>query len=58
MFWVALAILGVVLRPHGSRFGRCLEHLEFSKFKIWVMDLLWMSFWKDVSNEITVQVGL
>ena len=44
-------------RPHGSRFGGFHEHLEFSEFKIWVTDLLQRSVLKDVSNEITVQVG-
>ena len=44
-------------RPHGSRFGGFHEHLEFSEFKIWVTDLLRRSVLKDVSNEITVQVG-
>ena len=68
LFWVALTVFGVVLeatwqssawswRPHGSRFGGFHEHLEFSEFKIWVTDLLRRSVLKDVSNEITVQVG-
>ena len=45
-------------RSRGSRFGGCLDHLEFSKFKIWVTDLPWMSFWEDVLDAITVLVGL
>ena len=57
LFWVALTVFGVVLGPHGSRFGGFHEHLEFSEFKIWVTDLLRRSVLKDVSNEITVQVG-
>ena len=46
-----------ILRFRSSRFGWCLKHLEFSKIKIGVTDLLWRSVLKDVSNEITVQVG-
>ena len=57
VFWVAPAVLGVVLEATWKPFWRCLKHLEFSKFKIGVTDLLWRSVLKDVSNEITVQVG-
>ena len=57
VFWLALAVLGVVLEATWKPFWRCLKHLEFSKFKIGVTDLLWRSVLKDVCNEIIVQVG-
>ena len=57
MFWAAPAVLGVVWEATWKPFWRCFKHLEFSKFKIGVTDLLWRSVLKDVSNEITVQVG-
>ena len=57
VFELALKALGVVLGPSWSRFGPSHEHPDSPKLKIWVTEVPWSSFLKDVSNEIMVRNG-